>query len=107
MSFLNDEPCMVRPTIIDRNPVELKYYPFTIRLNKCTGSCNVWSPKISVPKETKDIYVTAFNMITNKNEAKAMTESIFRVIVTTNSIVQHVAQNKYGIITYVNVNSKI
>ena len=46
-------------------------------------------------------------MITNKNEAKAMTESIFRVIVTTNSIVQHVAQNKHGVITYVNVNSKI
>ena len=24
--FLNDEPCMVRPTILDMNPVELKYY---------------------------------------------------------------------------------
>ena len=22
--FLNDEPCMVRPTLIDMNPVELK-----------------------------------------------------------------------------------
>ena len=29
-----------------------------------------------VPKETKDIDVKAFNMITNKNEAKAMTEHI-------------------------------
>ena len=28
--FLNGEPCMVRPTIIDMNPVELKYYPFMI-----------------------------------------------------------------------------
>ena len=28
--FLNVEPCMVRPTIIDMNPVELKYYPFMI-----------------------------------------------------------------------------
>ena len=34
--FLNDEPCMVRPTIIDMNPFELKYYPFKISLNKCT-----------------------------------------------------------------------
>ena len=74
--FLNDEPCMVRPTLIDLNPVELKYYPFMISLNKCTGSCNVLSPKICVPKETKDINVKAFNMITNKNEAKAMTEHI-------------------------------
>ena len=72
--FLNDKPCMVRPTIIDMNLAELKYYPFIISLNKCTGSCNVLSPKICVPKETKDINVKAFNMITNKHEAKAMIE---------------------------------
>ena len=46
---------MVRPTLIDMNPVQLKYYPFMISLNKCTGSCNVLSPKMCVPKETKDI----------------------------------------------------
>ena len=74
--FLNDEPCMVRPSLIELNPVELNYDPFMISLNKCTGSCNVLSPKICVPKETKDINVKAFNMITNKNEAKAMTEHI-------------------------------
>ena len=48
-----------------------------ISLNKCTGSCNVLSSKRCVPKETKDINVKAFNVITNKNEAKAMTEYIF------------------------------
>ena len=74
--FLNDEPCMVRPTLIDMNPNEFKYYPFIINLNKCTGSCNVLSPKICVPKETKDINVQAFNMIKSKDEAKAMTEQI-------------------------------
>ena len=25
--FLNDVPCMVRPTLIDLNPVDPKYYP--------------------------------------------------------------------------------
>ena len=74
--FLNDEPCMVRPTLIDLNPVELKYYPFMISLNKCTGSCNVLSPKICDPKETKDINIKAFNIITNKNEVKAMTKHV-------------------------------
>ena len=53
--FLNDEPCMVRTTLIDMNPVELQYYPFMISLGECTGSCNVSFPKICVPKETKDI----------------------------------------------------
>ena len=47
-----------------------------ISLNKRTGSCNILSTKICVPKETKDINVKAFNMITNKDEAKAMTEHI-------------------------------
>ena len=64
---------MVRPTLIDMNSDELKYYLFMVSLNECTGSCNVLSPKICVPKEIKDINVKAFNMITNKDEAKAMT----------------------------------
>ena len=51
---LNDEPCMIRCTLIDLNPVELNYYPFMIGVNRCNGSCNVVSPKICVPKETKD-----------------------------------------------------
>ena len=76
MSFLNDEPCIVRPTLIDMNPVEFKYHPFMISLNKCTGSCNVFSLKMCVLKETKDINVKAFNIKTNKDEAKAMTEHI-------------------------------
>ena len=63
-----------RPTLIDLNPFELKYYPIMITLNKCTGSCNVLSPKICFSKETKDINIKTFNMI-NKNEAKAMTEN--------------------------------
>ena len=75
--FLNDEQCMVRPTLIDLNPVEFKY-PFMISLYKCNGCCNVLSPKQEawVPKETKDITVKAFNMITNKNAAKTMTKNI-------------------------------
>ena len=72
--FLNDEPCMVTPTFINMNPVELKYYPFMISLNKRAGGCNVLSPKICVAKETKNINVQAFKMITNKNEAKTMRE---------------------------------
>ena len=67
---------MARPTLFNMNPVEPKYYPFMISLNKCAGGCNVLSPKICVPKETKDITVKVFNMITNKDEAKAMTEHI-------------------------------
>ena len=31
--FLNDDPWMVRPTLIDMNLVEPKYYPFMIKIN--------------------------------------------------------------------------
>ena len=51
-------------------------YPFMISLNKCTESFNVFSPKICVQKETKDVNVKVFKTITNENEAKAMNEHI-------------------------------
>ena len=65
----SDEPCMVRPILIDLNPVELKDYPFMISVDKCSGSCNVLSPIVGVPKKkkkqkTKDAKLV--NMITNE-----------------------------------------
>ena len=44
---------MVRSTLIDLNPVEVKYYPFMINLNKCSGNCNVLSSEIWVTKKQK------------------------------------------------------
>ena len=40
---LNDQSFMIRPTLIDLNPVELKYYPFMISSGKCRGSFNILS----------------------------------------------------------------
>ena len=56
-------------------------------------------------KKTKDINVKAFNVITNKNEAKTM-QNIFHVIVNANLILQHVIQIKNGITKHVNVKLK-
>ena len=67
---------MVRPILINLSPVKLKNYPFIISLDKCTGICNALSPKICVPKETKEINVKVFDMITNKNKAKIMQKHI-------------------------------
>ena len=77
-----------------------------ISLNKCVGSCNVLSPKICVPRKTKDINVKTFNMITNTNEAKAMTEHISCDCKCRLNI-QYVIQTKNGIIKHVNLNEKI
>ena len=74
--FLKDEPSIVKPTLTDMNPVALKYYPFLISLNKCTARYNVVSPKNMCSKRKERHNVKAFNMITNKNEAKAMAEQV-------------------------------
>ena len=37
--LVNNQPYMVRPTLIDLNPDELRNYPF-ISLDKCGRSCN-------------------------------------------------------------------
>ena len=55
---LNNESCMIRPTLIDLNFTELNYHPFMTSLDKCNGSlqCSTNLPKkIYVLRETKDI----------------------------------------------------
>ena len=37
---MNNQACLVRPTLIDLNLDELLYYPFIISMDRCDGSCN-------------------------------------------------------------------
>ena len=74
---LNNDPCMIMPTLIDSNPVELNYYSFLISLDKCSGSCNAadgLSTKICdvFRVRSKGKNVKVFNMITKINEAKTL-----------------------------------
>ena len=57
---LNNEPCMIKPFLVDLNPAELKYYPFMINLDRYSGKCNSVDDlptKICVPSKTKDVNV--------------------------------------------------
>ena len=50
-----------------------------ISLDKCNESCNtvdVLSANICIPSKIKDINVKGFNIITNKNKAKAMVKHV-------------------------------
>ena len=38
--YLNNPPCQTRPTIVNINSGETLFYPFTVIINKCGGSCN-------------------------------------------------------------------
>ena len=37
---MKNQGCKVRPAIINVNSNELVFYPFSIKKNKCGGSCN-------------------------------------------------------------------
>ena len=37
---VSDQECKARPKIIDVNANEPVFYPFSIKVNKCRGSCN-------------------------------------------------------------------
>ena len=82
---------MVRPSLIDFNPVELRSYPFMVSLDKCSGNCNVLSQNNMCSKKTKVFKV--FNMITNRNEAKTIAKHIQQVISIKIGMIKHVTVN--------------
>ena len=56
---------MARPTLIDLDPAELKYYPFMISLDKFSKSCNSvddLSTNICITSKSKYVNVKVFIM---------------------------------------------
>ena len=37
---MNNQECKVRPEIVNVNSNDPLFYPFSIKTNKCSGSCN-------------------------------------------------------------------
>ena len=65
MSVVNQKH-MSRPKILDINPNEPVFYPYSIKVNKCSRSCNnINNPfaKLCVPDITKNINVEVFNLM--------------------------------------------
>ena len=61
MSLCNQK-CLIQPTVINLHPNEYsqesQYYPFTVKLDRCVGSCNTLndlSNKICLPNKTEDL----------------------------------------------------
>ena len=70
---MNNQECKVRPKIADINSNNPMFYPFSIKVNKCSGNCNnVYGPsaKICVPDTVKDLNVRVFNLMSRTNETK-------------------------------------
>ena len=72
---MNNQECKARPKMIDVNANELVFYPYSIKVNKCSGSCNdINNPyaKLCIPDVVKKINVKPFNLISRINETRQM-----------------------------------
>ena len=70
---INNQECKVRPNIADTNRNNPMFYPFSIKVNKCSGTCNnINDPyaKICVPDTVKDLNVRVFNLMSRNNETR-------------------------------------
>ena len=70
---MNNQECKARTKIINIKNNEPVFYPFSIKVNKCSGSCtNINDPcaKLSVPDVVKNINVKVFNLMLFSNQAR-------------------------------------
>ena len=70
---MNNQTCKVRPKIVDINRNSPLFYPFNIKVNKCSCNCNnINDPyaNICVPDTVKDLNVRVFNLMSRNNETR-------------------------------------
>ena len=70
---MNNRKCKKRPKITDINSNTPMFYPFSIKINKCGGSCNnINDPygKICAPDTVKELNVRVFNLMSRTNETR-------------------------------------
>ena len=70
---MNNQACKIRTEIINLNTNEPLFYPYSIKINKCKGSCNTINDpyaKICVPDKIKNTNVKVFNLMSRTNETR-------------------------------------
>ena len=70
---MENQECKIRPEIININSNNPIFYPFSIKINKCSGNCNnINNPyaKICVPDVIKNLNVKVFNLMSRTNETR-------------------------------------
>ena len=70
---MNNQECKVKPEIININSNEPSHYPYSVNINKCSGSCNnINDPyaELCVPDVIKNINVKVFNPMSRTNKTR-------------------------------------
>ena len=67
---VNNQACKVRPEITGANSNDPIFFSFSIKISKCSGSCNnINNPyaKICVADVAKDLNLKVFNLMSRTN----------------------------------------
>ena len=73
--LIKNQQCKVRPKIVDvcsNNPI---FYPFSVKVNRCSGNCNSINDlyaRICVPDIVKNINEKVFNLMSLTNETRSI-----------------------------------
>ena len=70
---MNNQECKTKSKLIYVDNNEPVFYPFNIKVNKCSGSCNNFNDpyaKLCVPDIVKNINVRVFNLMQRINETR-------------------------------------
>ena len=72
---ITNQQCQVRPKIIDGSSNKLIFYPFSVKVNRCSGNCNyINNPyaRICVSDTIKNLNVKVFNLMALTNETRSI-----------------------------------
>ena len=70
---MNNQGCKIRSVIMNINNDEPVFYPYSILVNKCSGSCNnINDPcsQLCVPDVVKNMNIKVFNPMSRTNETR-------------------------------------
>ena len=70
---MNNQECKIRLEIINVNTNEPMFYPYSITIIKCKGSCNTINDpcaKLCVTDTIKNMNVKVFNLMSRTNETR-------------------------------------
>ena len=70
---MNNQQCKVRPETVNINIDEPVFFPFSIRVSKCSRSCNSINDlhaKLCVPDVVQNLNAKVFNLLSRTNETR-------------------------------------
>ena len=74
---MSNQECKVRPAIMNINSNEPLFYPYSIAVNKCSGSCDdINNPytKLCILDVAKDMNIEVFNLMPRINETSHVSQ---------------------------------